>query len=184
MNEQDSRDDGRLVPTGRRDLVPVAAANPLVSRGLVDLAKRKEVSEVAFSKHVQFDDLDRVLRLLDKLDECEASVLWMRYGLGDEEPKTCEEIGICLGMSGDLVEEIESEALMRLSELIECDIPVAEFNLSKRTCKCLDRLGINTLIDLTAYSADELLGLKDFGVTCLNEVLEVLYQFGLKLRRD
>ena len=39
MSDQDNRNDGSLVPTGRGDLAPVAPTNPLVSRGLVDLAK-------------------------------------------------------------------------------------------------------------------------------------------------
>src|SRR5437867_12511026 len=37
MSDQDKPNDGSLVPAGRRDLAPVAAANPLVSRGLADL---------------------------------------------------------------------------------------------------------------------------------------------------
>jgi hypothetical protein len=39
MSEQVNRDGGRLVPAGRSDLVPVAAPNPLVSRGMADLSK-------------------------------------------------------------------------------------------------------------------------------------------------
>lgn len=38
MSEQDNRNDGCLVPSGRRDLATVAAANSLVSRGIADLA--------------------------------------------------------------------------------------------------------------------------------------------------
>jgi len=39
MSEQENDDRGNLVPAGRRDLAPFAAANPLVSRGLADLAQ-------------------------------------------------------------------------------------------------------------------------------------------------
>jgi len=39
MSDHDNRDDGSLVPTGRRDLAPVAPTNPLVSRGIADLAQ-------------------------------------------------------------------------------------------------------------------------------------------------
>ena len=35
--------------------------------------------------------------LLDKMDKREATVLRMRFGLDDEEPKTLKEIGECLG---------------------------------------------------------------------------------------
>ena len=39
MSDHDDRDDGSLVPAGRPDLAPLAAANPLVARGLADLSK-------------------------------------------------------------------------------------------------------------------------------------------------
>ena len=42
---------------------------------------------------VEADDLQHVLHLLDKMDTREATVLRMRFGLDDEEPKTLKEIG-------------------------------------------------------------------------------------------
>ena len=39
------------------------------------------------------DDLHQVLDLLDKMDKRQATVLRMRFGLDDEEPKTLKEIG-------------------------------------------------------------------------------------------
>ncbi len=39
MNDQEKSNDGNLVPTGRRDLVPTVSANPLVARGVKDLAR-------------------------------------------------------------------------------------------------------------------------------------------------
>ena len=39
MSDHDNRHDGGLVPAGRHDLAPVAPANPLVSRGLADIAR-------------------------------------------------------------------------------------------------------------------------------------------------
>lgn len=38
MNDQDKCDSGKLVPTGSRDLAPLASENPLITRGLGDLA--------------------------------------------------------------------------------------------------------------------------------------------------
>ena len=46
---------------------------------------------------VETDDLKHVMHLLDKMDQREATVLRMRFGLDDEEPKTLKEIGECLG---------------------------------------------------------------------------------------
>jgi RNA polymerase primary sigma factor len=65
------------------------------------------------------DDLRHVLDLLDKLDQREATVLRMRFGLDDEEPKTLKEIGERLGLTRERVRQIEREALAKLRERME-----------------------------------------------------------------
>ncbi len=65
---------------------------------------------------VDNDDLKQVLGLLDRMDKREATVLRMRFGLDDEEPKTLKEIGECLGLTRERVRQIESEALAKLSD--------------------------------------------------------------------
>jgi len=65
---------------------------------------------------VESDDLKHVLVLLDKMDPREATVLRMRFGLNDEEPKTLKEIGESLGLTRERVRQIESEALAKLNE--------------------------------------------------------------------
>lgn len=62
--------------------------------------------------------------------------------------------------------------------------PVAELNLSVRARKCMSRLGITTLAELTSRTPDELLESKNFGVTSLNEVRAKLQDLGLRLRND
>jgi len=64
---------------------------------------------------VETDDRQYVLQLLSKMDPREATVLRMRFGLGDEEPKTLKEIGESLGLTRERVRQIESEALHKLS---------------------------------------------------------------------
>lgn len=70
---------------------------------------------------VENDDLRQVMHLLDKMDPREATVLRMRFGLNDEEPKTLKEIGESLGLTRERVRQIESEALAKLSECLTAE---------------------------------------------------------------
>jgi DNA-directed RNA polymerase subunit alpha len=60
--------------------------------------------------------------------------------------------------------------------------PVAELELSVRARKCLQRLGITTLGELAARTEAELLAIKNFGQTSLNEIKRRLVEVGLALR--
>ena len=73
-------------------------------------------SKTPDNEMVETDDLKHVMVLLEKMDKREATVLRMRFGLDDEEPKTLKEIGECLGLTRERVRQIESEALQKLSE--------------------------------------------------------------------
>jgi RNA polymerase primary sigma factor len=68
---------------------------------------------------METDDLRQVLALLDRMDPREATVLRMRFGLDDDEPKTLKEIGERLGLTRERVRQLESEALNKLREAIE-----------------------------------------------------------------
>ena len=59
---------------------------------------------------VHADDLRQVQDLLGKLDEREARVLRLRFGLDDEEPMTLKEIGERLGLTRERVRQIEKDA--------------------------------------------------------------------------
>jgi len=62
--------------------------------------------------------------------------------------------------------------------------PIADLNLSLRARKCMNKLGITTVGELIQKTANELLEVKNFGVTSLEEVRKKLAQLGVKLRGD
>lgn len=61
---------------------------------------------------------------------------------------------------------------------------VSELQLSVRSRKCLQRLGVATLGELTIHTEAELLATKNFGQTSLTEIRKQLTVMGLSLRQD
>src|SRR5688572_4656374 len=68
---------------------------------------------------VDLDNLTHVMRLLETMDQREATVLKMRFGLEDNEPRTLKEIGESLGLTRERVRQIETEALNKLAMSLE-----------------------------------------------------------------
>lgn len=64
------------------------------------------------------DNLKHVFRMLDTMDPREATILRMRFGLDDAEPRTLKEIGEAMGLTRERVRQIESEALRRIAKEI------------------------------------------------------------------
>ena len=60
--------------------------------------------------------------------------------------------------------------------------PVDDLRLSVRARKCLQKLNIRSIGEITSKTDAELLGCKNFGVTSLNEVKIALGDLGLSLR--
>lgn len=64
---------------------------------------------------VEGDNLVHVLRMLETMDSREATILRMRFGLDDNQPRTLKEIGEQLGLTRERVRQIETEALAKLN---------------------------------------------------------------------
>ena len=57
---------------------------------------------------------EQIRAMVAELDEKEAEVIRMRFGLGGEEPRTLQEIGEALGLSRERIRQIESRAKEKL----------------------------------------------------------------------
>jgi RNA polymerase primary sigma factor len=68
---------------------------------------------------VEHDNLAHVMNRLESMDQREATVLRMRFGLDDNQPRTLKEIGESLGLTRERVRQIETEALCKLAESLE-----------------------------------------------------------------
>jgi RNA polymerase primary sigma factor len=89
------------------------------TRCLLDDAVADGRTKTPDAEAMEADDLNQALELLDRMDAREAAVLRMRFGLGDEGPKTLKEIGDHLGLTRERVRQIESEAIRKMREGME-----------------------------------------------------------------
>lgn len=75
------------------------------------------------------------------------------------------------GLAGGVDPALESKLAM----------PLAELNLSVRATNCLESENITTVRDLVTRTEEQLLDVRNFGETTLNEVREKLADIGLRL---
>jgi RNA polymerase primary sigma factor len=74
------------------------------------------------SQLIEADDLGRIFEHLDALEDREATVVRMRFGLDAYNPMTLREVGENLGLTRERVRQLESQALQKLmSALAETD---------------------------------------------------------------
>jgi RNA polymerase primary sigma factor len=64
---------------------------------------------------IDSDNLKHVFKMLETMDPREATILRMRFGLDDAEPRTLKEIGETMGLTRERVRQIENEALNKLA---------------------------------------------------------------------
>ena len=93
--------------------------------------------------------------------------LYLGMALEDKQLSSAE-------MADEAIAENQEEGLLNKS--------VDDLRLSVRARKCLQKLNIRSIGEITSKTDAELLGCKNFGVTSLNEVKTALGDLGLSLR--
>jgi RNA polymerase primary sigma factor len=73
------------------------------------------------------EDFKIILKLLDSIDERDARVLRLRFGLEGHEPLTLKQIGEIVGLTRERVRQIEVEALKKLQQQLNDDRPTRFF---------------------------------------------------------
>jgi len=69
------------------------------------------------------DEFRMIMKLIDAIDERDARVLKLRYGLEGQEPLTLKEIGREVGLTRERVRQIEVEALRKIQMQLMDDRP-------------------------------------------------------------
>src|SRR5439155_283446 len=67
------------------------------------------------------DEVKTIYQLLGKIDQREAEILRLRFGLDDGQPLTLKEIGEKVGLTRERVRQIENEALRKLNAYLSAD---------------------------------------------------------------
>lgn len=159
--EKDGRDSMLDTPVSDFEL-SVRSRNCLKQMNIRTLGDLLETSEAELLSYRNFGETS--------LNEIKAmlSQRGLRLGQSIAQPEPAPQIARLPSLSAD--------ASMNLRR------PISELELSVRSRKCLQRLGISTLGELALRTESELLATKNFGQTSLNEIKQQLETFGLSLR--
>ena len=140
----------------------VRARNCLQSMGINTLGDLLRINEEQLLAYKNFGEtsLDEIKQLLTSKG--------LRLGQALEEERKARQQEILKQVQGDPAILVK---------------PVGELQLSVRARKALQRLNIQTIGELAARTESELLGVKNFGQTSLNEIRQRLGEYGLTLRK-
>ncbi len=153
------------------------------------------ISDFEFSVRVR-NCLQRMdIRTLGDLCRLTEEELLVARNFGDTSLQEIKEVlqsrGLRLGEGreeaapGPLVPGAEAAAPAGIpapGDQAALNTPIGDLNLSMRSRKCMERLGITTVGQLIERSEEELMATRNFGRTSLNEITEKLARLGLRLK--
>ncbi|MCH2111358.1 MAG: sigma-70 family RNA polymerase sigma factor [Planctomycetes bacterium] len=119
---------GNATSSGPDDIV-----NNLVGTGETETSQRPD--QIATKR----DALHTLEEILALIDQREAQVLRLRYGLGEEKPATLETISNELGISRERVRQVEREALRKLHAYVVNGVPPDQIFPSVREHRLRDK---------------------------------------------
>lgn len=76
-------------------------------------------SKASEEQLIESEDLDRISEHIGSLDDREAMVIRMRFGLDSYNPMTLREVGESLGLTREQVRQLENQALTKLMALLD-----------------------------------------------------------------
>ena len=106
---------------------------PLDDEGqVVDFAEMFQDYRLEAPEHgiAELEEFDTLLKLIDAIDERDAKVLRLRFGLEGKEPLTLKQIGQEVGLTRERVRQIEVNALKKLQAQLQDDRPSRFFRQS------------------------------------------------------
>ncbi len=69
------------------------------------------------------EEFEVMIKMLDSIDERDAQILRLRFGLTGMEPLTLKEIGERVGLTRERVRQIQTKALEKLQNQLMDDCP-------------------------------------------------------------
>jgi RNA polymerase primary sigma factor len=88
--------------------------------------------EAPEDKIAQSEEFKTILKLLEAIDERDARVLKLRFGLEGQEPLTLKQIGREVGLTRERVRQIEVDALKKLQAQLQDDRPSRFFRENRK----------------------------------------------------
>lgn len=99
---------------------PISLDSPIGDDSATSVSEHVADANAAapFERLVNDTDNEMIKSALSALNERESKILAMRFGLGDDQPRTLEELGEHFGLTRERIRQLQEQALRKLREWI------------------------------------------------------------------